>query len=67
MVEREIKNEVKAFREIKALVRALSFPILNLWIKPWLISSFYSLVKSAEGLTQRLCQIQDLRTIIIEI
>ena len=58
-VGNKTRNKVEALKGIKALVKALSLPTLDLYTGPWPVSLFYFSVKSAGGLTQRLYQTQD--------
>ena len=57
LMKRRIKGRIRAFKKIKALVKALLLSTLNLLIKPWLASSSYFLLKLAKRLTQGLYQI----------
>ena len=61
---RGTKFEVKASKEVKALL----LPISDLFIGPWgLTNSFCSLVELVKELLQEFCQIQNPKAIAIEI
>ena len=50
-IKREIKDGIKAFEDIKALIRALLFLILDFFIRLWVpISLFCSLIRLSRGL-----------------
>ena len=67
LVERGTRGGVGASRGVGALVGASLLPALNPRIGPWPASLFYSLVESAGGLTQELCQAQDPGAIAMKI
>ena len=50
-----IKGGIGAFGRVEALIKTLLLLILNLLIRPWLVSLSCFLVRLAEELTQKLC------------
>ena len=67
LMKRGIRGGVRASKEVRALVRTLSLPILNFRIRFWLTSSSYSLIGLAKELMQRLHQARNLGAIAIKI